>query len=134
MRRIAGPLGAALGATAALAVARRVVAYRIVDRSMQPTLQPGDWVLGVRRRGARRGEVVVFDHPQRPGFELVKRVAAASGEQVEDITLGPDELWVLGDNPAAGSVDSRSLGPIPLDLLRARLLWRYRPWPPARVR
>ena len=134
MRRIACLLGAALGAGTALAVVRRVVAYRIEDHSMQPALQPGDWVLGVRRRHARRGEVVVFDHPQRPGFELVKRVAAGPGEEAEGITLGPRELWVLGDNPAAGSVDGRVLGPIPQESLRARLLWRYRPWPPARVR
>ena len=134
MRRIACLLGAVLGTAAALALAHRLVAYRIEDLSMQPALQPGDWVLGLRRRQACRGEVVVFDLPQRPGFELVKRVAAAPGERVEGTALGPDEFWVLGDNPAAGSVDSHVLGPIPLESLRARLLWRYRPWPPARVR
>jgi signal peptidase I len=134
VRRIACLLGAVLGTAAALALAHRVVAYRIEDLSMQPALQPGDWVLGLRRRQACRGEVVVFDLPQRPGFKLVKRVAAAPGERVEGTALGPDEFWVLGDNPAAGSVDSHVLGPIPLESLRARLLWRYRPWPPARVR
>jgi signal peptidase I len=134
VRRIACLLGALAAPVVALGLARRLAAYRIEDHSMEPALQPGDWVLGVRRRHARRGEVVVFDHPQRPGFEMVKRVAAPPGETVDETALGPGGLWVLGDNPAAGSVDSRRLGPIPLERLRARLLWRYRPWPPTRVR
>lgn len=134
MRRVFGLLamGAAAGATAGLA--RRLVAYEIADHSMEPGLRPGDWVLGLRCRDTRRGAVVVFEHPQQPGFEMVKRVAAGPGEQVASATLGPGEMWVLGDNPEAGSVDSRALGPIPLGRLRARLLLRYRPGPPGRVR
>lgn len=134
MRRVFGLLaiGAAVGATAGLA--RRLVAYEIADHSMEPGLRPGDWVLGLRRRDARRGAVVVFEHPQQPGFEMVKRVAAGPGEQAAGTTLGPGEIWVLGDNPDAGSVDSRALGPIPMGQLRARLVLRYRPGPPARVR
>lgn len=134
MRRTVCWLGAVVAAGLALAGARRLVAYRIEDHSMEPALRPGDWVIGVRRDRARRGEVVVFAHPQRPGFEMVKRVSAGPGQQADGITLGPGELWVLGDNPAAGSVDSRVLGPISLQRLRARLLWRYHPWPPAPVR
>jgi signal peptidase I len=133
VRRIACLLGIA-AAVAATGEARRLFAYEIADHSMESGLHPGDWVLGVRRRHARRGEVVVFEHPQRPGFAMVKRVAAGPGEQVRGVTLGPEEVWVLGDNPAAGSVDSRALGPIPIRQLRARLLLRYRPWPPTRVR
>ena len=133
-RRIIRLLSAALAVTAAARLARRPVAYEIADHSMEPALRPGDWILGVRRPRARRGDVVVFDHPRRPGFALVKRVTAGPGDQVGGTLLGPDQVWVLGDNPAAGSVDSRRLGPIPIGLLHARLLVRYRPWPPARVR
>jgi len=120
---------------AALAVAvrlrGRLVAYEIRDHSMEPALHPGDWVLGVRDGRARPGDVVVFEHPQRPGFEMVKRVAAP-GHEPSGPT--PGGIWVLGDNPAAGSVDSRTLGPIPRRSLQARLLVRYRPGPPSRVR
>lgn len=127
-------LSAALAAGAGLAGARRLVAYRIEDHSMEPTLWPGDWVLGVRRQHVHPNEVIVFEHPGQPGFEVVKRVAAGPGQQVEGATLGEAEFWGLGDNLAAGSVDSRTLGRIPLGRVRARLLWRYRPWPPTRVR
>lgn len=126
-----------LAAAAALAVAARhggrLVTYEIEDRSMEPALRPGDWVLGLRDGRARPGDVVVFEHPQRPGFEMVKRVAVPD-VQPDGPRLGTDEMWVLGDNPAAGSVDSRALGPIPRRYLHARLLVRYRPGPPTRVR
>jgi hypothetical protein len=62
---------------------------------------------------------VVFE--MQPGFEVVKRVA--------DPPAGTDGLWLLGDNPEAGSVDSKSLGPIALDRVIARLVFRYRPGP-----
>jgi signal peptidase I len=133
-RRIVVILGLALAAALVAEVLRRLVAYEIADRSMEPTLRPGDWVLGLRRRRARRGDIVVFEHPLRPGFEMVKRVAASAGEDMGRVTLGTGEVWVLGDNPDAGSVDSRALGPIRLEWLRARLLLRYKPGPPAPVR
>jgi signal peptidase I len=134
VRRIACLLGAAVAAGVATSLTHRLLAYRIDDHSMEPTLHPGDYVLGVRRRHVRPGEVVVFDHPRRPGFEMVKRVVAGPGQQVGQITLGSGEFWVRGDNRAAGSVDSRAMGPIPLERLRARLFCRYRPGPPGWVR
>ncbi len=120
------------GVLAAVVAACQVVAYEIAERSMEPALRPGDWVLGWRRpRRLRRGEIVVIEHPMRPGFEMVKRIAAVAGEEVGDRTLDSGEIWVLGDNPEAGSVDSRSLGILRTRWVRARLLLRYQPWPPA---
>ena len=125
----------ALVAALVVAVTRLLVAYEISDRSMEPALRHGDWVLGTRRpRLLRRGQVVVFAHPMRPGFDMVKRVAAVAGEEVGRVALSRGEVWALGDNPDAGSVDSRSLGPIRREWVRARLLLRYRPGPPSRVR
>lgn len=109
------------------AAARRLVAYEIADHSMEPALRPGDWVLGMSTRRALPGWIVVFEHPQCPGFDLVKRAAAAPGPAQS--RPHPGDFWALGDNPAAGSVDSRSLGFIPASALRARLLLRYRPRP-----
>ena len=134
MRRILVFLGLAVAAAALVELLRRLVSYEIADHSMAPTLQPGDWVLGLRARNARRGDVVVFAHPLRPGFEMVKRVAAAAGEDMGRVTLGAGEMWVLGDNPDAGSVDSRVLGPVRAEWLRARLFLRYHPGPVTPIR
>src|SRR4051812_27697116 len=43
----------------------------IEGASMAPTLLPGDWALVVARRRYRRGDVVVVEHPGRPGYEMV---------------------------------------------------------------
>jgi signal peptidase I len=112
--------------------AARLTTYTIAERSMEPALHAGDWVIAVKRpRRLRRGDVVVVEHPGRPGFELVKRVAALPGDALPDGTaVPPDAMWLLGDNPGAGSVDSRTLGPLPSDLIRARAVARYHPWPP----
>lgn len=102
------------------ALTLRLTRYEIAERSMAPTLQPGDWVLGVKRpRRIHPGMIVVYE--MRPGFEAVKRVGVPPP--------GVDGLWLLGDNPDAGSVDSRSLGPIDPAQVTARLLLRYRPLP-----
>jgi hypothetical protein len=134
VRRIVVFLGLVLAVAGLVELLRRLVAYEIADRSMEPTLRPGDWVLGLRRQRARRGDVVVFGHPLRPGLEMVKRVAAGAGEDMGRVALGPGEMWVLGDNPDAGSVDSRALGPIRAEWLRARLFLRYHPGPVAPIR
>ena len=71
---------------------------------MLPTLKPGDGLLGVRTRRIRRGQVRVFEHPERPGFWLVKRVGDVRGEHFEAVS----------DNPDAGAVDSRRFGDVPI--------------------
>jgi hypothetical protein len=120
-------------AAALWAAVRRPVRYEIADHSMEPTLRPGDWVIAWRRPGRiRLGDVVVVEHPRRPGFEMVKRVAALGDEPGTGI---PERgLWLLGDNPGAGSVDSRIIGGFPGSSLRARVVARYRPLPPRRIR
>jgi signal peptidase I len=122
-------LAAALAAAAAVT---RLVRYEIAEHSMEPTLSPGDWVIGIRSpRRVRRGDVVVVDHPDRPGFEVVKRVVAVAGDG-DGPPLAPGELWVEGD--AGIGVDSREFGPVLAADVRARLGLRYRPLPPSFVR
>jgi len=129
----AGWIGLALvGSVAALA--RLLTAYEVAEHSMRPTLDPGDWVLARRRpTTVRPGDVVVVEHPGRSGFELVKRVAAGPGGPRPDGggLLAADEIWVVGDNTP--SLDSDRLGPVSLDLVRARVLLRYRPLPPSPI-
>jgi len=130
-------LGAA-GVIAAAVAMTRFTRYEIVEESMQPALTAGDWVLGVRHpERLEKGDVVVLDLPGRPGFEIVKRVAAVGGDSLDTPdgrrTVGPDEVWILGDDPAAGSVDSRHFGPVGRASIRAKLVWRYRPLPVTRI-
>ncbi len=105
------------------------------------------------------GDVVVFDDPEGVHAQLVKRVIAVEGQTVDvrdgkvwvdgepldepytygketlpgtvalPITLGPGQLWLMGDNrPQSG--DSRFFGPQPTSAVRGRAFWTY--WPTSR--
>ena len=98
--------------------------------SMVPTLLPGDWALAVAARRPSRGHVVVVEHPDRAGLEMVKRVIGVPGDLTPDGNiLGPDEFWVEGDNPSR-STDSRQHGPVSRDHLKACVRLIY--WPASR--
>lgn len=118
------PLFFVLAAAAGLAfLARRWTDVVVVrGSSMAPTLEPGDQLLVERwslsRRQPLQGEVVLAPDPRRPERELIKRVAAVSGESVE----------LRGDGPA--STDSRDFGLLPPDAIRWRVALRY--WPLSR--
>ena len=121
---------------AAVVAAARITTYEISENSMAPALHHGDWVAAwTRPQRVRPGDVVVFEHPARPGFNLVKRVTAVAGDTPSGSgrPLQPGEVWVAGDNPDAGSVDSASFGPIRITEISARVLLRYAPLPPAPV-
>lgn len=93
----------------------------VAERSMEPTLLPGDWLMvwrGLRPDGQRRvrpGQIVVARHPRDPGLLLVKRAASS------DL----DGWFLVSDNPGAGAVDSRHFGPVPPALIEGTLLLRY---------
>jgi nickel-type superoxide dismutase maturation protease len=91
---------------------------KVTERSMEPALRPGDWLLALRTRRIRPGQIVLARHPERPDMLLVKRAAgrAAGG------------WWLASDNPAAGAVDSARFGAVPGDLIEGRVLARY--WRP----
>ena len=107
---------------------------------MLPAIAPGDWlVVNPRaRRWPRRGTVVVFQEPLSDTL-AIKRVAAGPGERVRFadgyLTLAPDEAWLLADadeKTAAGAgfgapIDSLRYGPVPVDRLVGRVLFRYGP-------
>ncbi|MFQ5554556.1 MAG: signal peptidase I [Acidimicrobiia bacterium] len=144
---------------AAVAMARgRLRRFEIVEDSMLPALASGDYVVAVRRSEAPlRGEIVIFEAPGRPGFDVVKRVVGLPGESVEigrgavhidgsvlaepwaDGPTFPEGRWdvgghavfVLGDRRAASAGDGRQIGPVDLPRVRWRVTWRY--WPPGRI-
>ena len=94
----------------------------VAERSMEPALRPGDWLLVRRRLRAGRpprirpGQLVIARHPGQPDLLLVKRVARQE----------PGGWWLESDNPAAGAVDSHAFGVVPPDLIEGRVLARYR--------
>src|SRR2546426_3897459 len=113
---------------------------------MRPAIQAGDWLLTdpTVRRWPRRGAIVVVREPDSEVLAL-KRVEARPGEVVSDIPvtdpetgqevavtiqLGPDEAWLVGDDPAV-SIDSLRYGPVGLDRLVAPGWFRY--GPPRRI-
>jgi signal peptidase I len=151
-------------AALALVVARpfAVETFRITTGSMVPNLRPGDHVLVDRLSydfaDVRRGDVIAFEDPERPGEVAIKRVVAlpddtvsiragtllVNGNRQRETYLddrptgdfyGPTivpagHLFVLGDNRSR-SVDSRFIGPIPADDLLGHVAARV--WPPGRV-
>jgi signal peptidase I len=112
----------------------------VVEPSMAPAIEPGDWLLvdPTTTRWPRRGSVVVFRDPT-DGQLSVKRVAGRPRERVPFadgfLDLADDEAWLLSDateeaTAAAGfgaPVDSRRFGPVPLELLVGRVWFRYAP-------
>jgi nickel-type superoxide dismutase maturation protease len=95
----------------------------VAERSMEPTLRPGDWLLVRRSMRAhpllriRPGQIVIARHPGRPGMLLVKRA----------VRREPPGWWLASDNTGAGEVDSRSFGAVRPELIEGLVLLRY--WP-----
>lgn len=84
---------------------RRVKRFVVAEDSMRPALQPGDGVIAIRSRHVRRGQIRCFEHPDRPGFWLVKRVGDVSG----------DAFQACSDCDDPDVVDSRRFGQVAID-------------------
>jgi nickel-type superoxide dismutase maturation protease len=91
---------------------------KVAERSMEPALHPGDWLLVRRTHRIRPGQIVLARHPARQDLLLVKRAAHRTH----------DGWWLESDNPAAAAVDSRRFGAVPEALIEGRVLFRY--WRP----
>ncbi len=132
-------------------------ATRVYGQSMEPNLHTNERLviekLSYRFHGPRRGDVVVLQDPGGSPELLIKRVVGLPGERVtiangsvfvdgvaidepylDQDTQGGGRSWVvppftvfvLGDNRSA-SRDSRIFGPVALDEILGRALFRY--WP-----
>nr|CAA9240367.1 Signal peptidase I [uncultured Armatimonadetes bacterium] len=134
--------------------------FQVDGRCMEPRLYTGERVLGekmtFRRRPPRRGDVIVFIHPQQPSELYIKRIVALGGQTVairsgrvyvderplaepyvvhaSNENWGPHRVidgryFVLGDN-RPDSDDSRVWGDVDGRNVVARACLRY--WPPDR--
>lgn len=87
--------------------------YRVVDRSMEPTLTPGDYiVINKLYRNVRHGDIVVMRHPYK-SIDIVKRVDRIEGSRV----------YIVGDN-AEMSEDSRDFGPMECSSVVGKMLFK----------
>ncbi|HYK95133.1 MAG TPA: S26 family signal peptidase [Candidatus Dormibacteraeota bacterium] len=112
----------------------------MTEASMTPAILPGDWLVvnPLISHWPRRGAVAVFREPTT-GALAIKRVAAGPGERVRFadgyLTLASDEAWLVADASEAGTaaggfgppIDSNRFGPVPLENLVGRVLFRYGP-------
>ena len=79
--------------------------FVVAETSMLPALVPGDGVVAWRSSRIRRGQIRCFEHPEQPGFWLIKRVG----------DVRRDTFEARSDNPTDGMVDSRRFGMVPID-------------------
>lgn len=121
--------------------------YEITEtygESMLPTLAcTGDFVhvnkLYRYGKNCSIGDVVVCSKPTLPSQRVCKRITGMPGDFVlvdpqsksnQMIQVPEGHCWVTGDN-LAQSIDSRTYGPLPLGLVRGRVVgvnsgWRYK--------
>jgi len=98
----------------------------VAERSMEPALRPGDWLLVRRNVRPRRpprirpGQIVIARHPGHAEMLVVKRA----------IRREAGGWWLESDNTETGTVDSRAFGAVMPGLIEGRVVLRY--WPPGR--
>lgn len=140
--------------------------FRVVGTSMVNNLHDGQYLIIDKfsysswlteyfgMGGPQRGDVIVFEPPNRPGEDYVKRIIGLPGETVEvrqgqvlingeplaepfqpnpgsytarPVVVPPDNVFVLGDN-RNNSNDSHNWGPLPIEKIVGRAWISY--WPP----
>jgi signal peptidase I len=137
--------------------------FRIDGTSMEPNVHNGEYVIVNKTaywfgHNPQRGDVVVFQAPDQPQNDRVKRVIGLPGETVEvrsdgtvyvngqqleepylpshhsgtsgTWTVPEDEYFVMGDNRSV-SYDSREGGPVPRSNIIGKawlIIWPLHDW------
>jgi len=110
--------------------------------SMLPTFEIlGDSLLTSKKyrrgRGIEVGDLVTFDSVVEPGERVVKRVLGLEGDYVmrdspessgnQIIQVPQGHCWLVGDN-LPYSRDSRLFGPVPMALIKGKIIAKVFPW------
>ncbi|KAI8976795.1 peptidase S24/S26A/S26B/S26C [Pilobolus umbonatus] len=83
-----------------------------------------------RFRSLDIGDVIICMSPAVPGRSVLKRIVGMPGDNIctdptikerKYITVPQGHIWVAGDN-LSNSTDSRVYGPVPLGLVRGRVI------------
>ncbi|MDE0196844.1 MAG: S26 family signal peptidase [Caldilineaceae bacterium] len=110
----------------ALWLIRRRRLIRVSGDSMTPTLMSGAVVMldpqAFRRQMPQEHEIVVARHPRQTELQIVKRVAAVIESPIE--SGSPEILLILASENAAAGSDSRTFGPVGLDLVLGKVVSR----------
>lgn len=108
--------------------------------SMMPTINEMGDILVVEKLSPRftwwnplhRNDIIVADSHYKTNFTICKRIIGLPGDVItpprwnHSVLVPPDHVWIEGDNPL-DSEDSRAYGPIPVGLIRGRVVAKI--WP-----
>lgn len=121
--------------------------YKVPSNSMQPTIQNNSLViiskmaykfLDLKINDPKNGDIVAF---RKNGKLLIKRVAATPNQKIffnskniymkkpkkiktDSISLDDNEFFLVGDN-LTNSLDSRTFGPIKLDSIHGKMIFKF---------
>lgn len=109
----------------AIFLGQRLGVVKITGNSMAPTFKDGALMIyaSIAKEGRRRqkqldrlmiGDIVIFD---REGQTMIKRIKRMNMSANTNQLM----IWVEGDNQLE-SVDSRQWGPIPMNLVDAKVI------------
>ena len=137
--------------------------FRIDGTSMEPNIHNGEYIIVNKTaywfgHNPQRGDVIIFNAPDQPQNDWVKRVIGlpgdkvevrgdgtvyVNGQQLEEPYLPPhhsgtsgtwtvpeDQYFVMGDNRSA-SLDSRAKGPVPRNRIIGKawlIIWPLHDW------
>lgn len=90
-----------------------IQAFKFPSGSMEPTLLIGDHILVDRRDAAKnpnRGDLIVFQYPEDPAKDFIKRVVAVGGDKVE---IKDKVLFVNGNEVKEPYVSHQETNMIP---------------------
>jgi signal peptidase I len=143
-----------------LAVNLVTARIRVEGNSMEPSLHDGEFVvvnrLAYRWSEPTRGDIVVFRFPLDPERRFIKRIIGLPGDTLRveggrvfvdgvpleepyiaaqprytgQWTVGPQEVFVLGDN-RNNSSDSQNWGMLPFEDILGKAILVY--WPPTEL-